>query len=466
MRRSGFELARRHIGLNGWSHLATLGRNTDVSGADRTDPLALSPMTTEKADSTAAHGLWQHIQGELDEAAEKLQLDEGMHRVLRVAKRELTVNFPVTHDDGHVEVYTGYRVHHNVNRGPASGGIRYVPGLDLDEVRALAMLNTWKAALVQIPFGGAAGGVRVNPRKLSQQERQGLTRRYATEISPLIGKDSDIPAPDVNTGSQTMAWIMDTISMHRGYTVAASVIGKPLAVGGTLGRRSATGRGALRCVMAEASALGLDLQGARIVIQGFGRVGMTVAEELCQAGAVVVAIADDRDAVANPSGIPIESATEWMREHDAISGLPEAEAIAKADVFGLDCDILVLAGLQAEVTDANATTIRARIVAEVANGGTTPGADRVLEDRGISVIPDIICTAGGTVLGYFEWVQDMQAFFWTEREITDQLDRIVDEAMAGIRAMADAEKVDLRTAAMMVAVSRVAEATTLRGLYP
>ena len=423
-------------------------------------------MTTEKPRAAAGNGLWPHIQGELDEAAERLHLDEGMHRVLRVPKRELTVNFPVTHDDGHVEVYTGYRVHHNVNRGPASGGIRYVPKLDLDEVRALAMLNTWKAALVQIPFGGAAGGVRVDPRKLSEQERQGLTRRYATEISPLIGKDSDIPAPDVNTGSQTMAWIMDTVSMHRGYTVHASVIGKPLAIGGTLGRRSATGRGALRCVMAEATALGLSLDGARVAIQGFGRVGMTVAEELCRAGGRVVGIADDRDAVANPSGIPIERATEWMRDHDAITGLPETEVLTKADVFGLDCDILVLAGLQGEVTEANAGAIRARIVAEVANGGTTPAADHVLADRGVSVIPDIIATAGGTVLGYFEWVQDMQAFFWTEGEITEQLDRIVDEAMAGIRAMADAEKVDLRAAAMMLAVSRVADATTLRGLYP
>lgn len=423
-------------------------------------------MTTEKARVSPANGLWAHIQGELDEAAERLQLDDGMHRVLRVPKRELTVNFPVTHDDGHVEVYAGYRVHHNVNRGPASGGIRYVRGLDLDEVRALAMLNTWKAALVQIPFGGAAGGVAVDPRKLSDQERQGLTRRYATEISPLIGKDSDIPAPDVNTGSQTMAWIMDTISMHRGHTVAASVIGKPLAVGGTLGRRSATGRGALRCVMAEAVARELDLSGARVVVQGFGRVGMTVAEELCQAGAVVVGIADDREAVANPAGIPIEDATAWMRDHDAIAGLPGTDALSKGDVFGLGCDILVLAGLQGEVTDANAGGIQARIVAEVANGGTTPAADRVLADRGISVIPDIIAGAGGTVLGYFEWVQDMQAFFWTEREITDQLDRIVDDAMAVIRAMADAERVDLRAAAMMVAVSRVADATTLRGLYP
>ena len=272
-------------------------------------------MTTERR-ATPANDLWTHIQGELDDAAERLGLDEGMHRVLRVPKRELTVHFPVTHDDGHVEVYAGYRVHHNVNRGPTMGGIRYVPTLDLDEVRALAMLNTWKAAIVKIPFGGAAGGVRVNPRRLSDTERQGLTRRYATEIGPLLGPDSDIPSPDVNTGSQTMAWIMDTLSMHRGHTVAASVIGKPMAIGGTRGRRSATARGAFRCIAASAQHAGLDLGASRIAIQGFGRVGMTIAEELASAGARIVALADDRDAVANASGIAIGRAIEWMREHD------------------------------------------------------------------------------------------------------------------------------------------------------
>ena len=412
------------------------------------------------------NGIWATTQGELDAAAERLHLDPGMHKVLRVPKRELTVNFPVTHDDGRVEVYTGYRVHHNVNRGPASGGIRYVPRLDLDEVRALAMLNTWKASLVRIPFGGAAGGVRVNPRRLSDQERQGLTRRYTTEISPLIGPDSDIPSPDVNTGSQTMAWVMDTLSMHRGHTVAASVIGKPMAIGGTRGRRSATARGALRCIGAATRASGRELAGARVAIQGFGRVGMTLAEELDAAGATIVGIADDRDAAINAKGIDVGRAVEWMREHDAIRGLPGSEEAPKDALFALEADILALAGLQGEINEANAGSIRAPLVAEVANGGTTPAADLVLADRGVVVVPDIICTAGGTVLGYFEWVQDMQAFFWTESEITDQLDRIVDAGMAEVQAMADVEQVDLRAAAMMVAVSRVADATTLRGLYP
>jgi glutamate dehydrogenase (NAD(P)+) len=423
-------------------------------------------MTASRRPTTSPNGIWTTAQGELDEAAERLHLDEAMHLVLRMPKRELTVNFPVTHDDGHVEVYTGFRVHHNVNRGPTSGGVRYVPRLDLDEVRALAMLNTWKAALVRIPFGGAAGGVRVDPRRLSENERQGLTRRYATEIGILLGPDSDIPSPDVNTGSQTMAWIMDTLSMHRGHTVAASVIGKPLAIGGTRGRRSATARGALRCIAAAAQARRLDLDTARVAIQGFGRVGMTVAEELRAVGATVIGLADDREAVTNSRGIDVGRAIDWMREHDAVRGMPDTEETAKTDLFGLDCDILVLAGLQGEVTDANAGSVRAGMVVEAGNGGTTPAADRILDDRGITVIPDIICTAGGTVLGYFEWVQDMQAFFWTEEEIQRELDRIMDEAIADVQAMADAERVDLRSAAMMVAVSRVADATTLRGLYP
>ena len=440
---------------------------TALTGAPQASGGAsLTGMAGPSRPASTPNGIWAHTQAELDEAAERLHLDPGMHRVLRVPKRELTVNFPVTHDDGRVEVYTGFRVHHNVNLGPANGGIRYVPNLDLDEVRALAMLGTWKAALVRIPFGGAAGGVRVNPRRLSQLERQGLTRRYTTEIGILLGPEKDIAAPDVNTGSQTMAWMMDTISMHRGHTVPAAVTGKPMDVGGTRGRRSATARGALRCIAAAAEAAGLSLDGARVAIQGFGRVGMTVAEELAATGARVVGLADDREAVTNPAGIDVRRAIEWMREHDSVAGMPETESMTKAELFGLECDILVPAGLQGEITDANADAVRARIVAEAANGATTAAADAVLGDHGITVIPDIICTAGGIILGYFEWVQDMQAFFWTDAEIAAQLDRVMDEAMSGVQAMASAEKVDLRAAAMMVAVSRVADATTLRGLYP
>jgi glutamate dehydrogenase (NAD(P)+) len=420
------------------------------------------------ARNAAGHApdLWTFAQQQFDAAADRLALGQGMRRVLRVPKRELTVSFPVTHEDGHVEVYTGYRVHHNVNRGPSTGGVRYVPDLTLDEIRALAMLTTWKAALVRIPFGGAAGGVRVDPRKLTSKEREGLTRRYTTEIGILMGPDRDIPSPDVNTGSQTMAWMMDTYSMHRGHTVAGAVTGKPLDIGGSRGRREATSLGAMRCMAASARIRGTGLEGARVAIQGFGRVGMTLAQLLAAAGARVVAIADDRVGVENPRGIDVARAIRWMREHDAIRGLPDAEAIGKADVLAFDCDLLVPAGLQGQIVGANAAAVRAKTVVEVANGAVSPDADAALAKRGITVIPDVICTAGSLVVAYFEWVQDMQAFFWTRDEIAARLDEAMDDAFGSVQAMADAEKVDLRAAAMMVAVSRVAEATTLRGLYP
>jgi len=423
-------------------------------------------MLSSEYGSGPADNVWAAAQHELDIAAERLQLDSGMHRVLRVPKRELEVHFPVTLDNGTVEAFTGYRVHHNLNRGPAAGGVRYTQDLTLDMVRATAMLNTWKAALVQIPYGGAMGGVVVNPRRLSSNERQGLTRRYATEISLLIGPDRDIPSPDVNTGSQTMAWIMDTFSMHRGHTIAGVVTGKPQAIGGTRGRRESTSRGAFRSIAAAARSRGLALDGARVAVQGFGRVGSTLAGMLAAAGARIVAIADDRHAVANPAGIDPAAAADWVKRRDSIAGCPGAEPIERADLFGVDCEVLVSAGLQNQVTAAAADRLRAGILAEAANSPTTAEADAILRERGVLVIPDILCTAGGLVLGYFEWVQDMQAFFWAEGEVAEQLDRIMDDAFAGVMAMGDAHSVDLRGAAMMVAVGRVAEATMLRGLYP
>jgi glutamate dehydrogenase (NAD(P)+) len=410
--------------------------------------------------------VWTVAQQKLDEAALRLRLDEGMHRVLRVPKRELEVNFPVRFDDGHVEVFVGYRVHHNVNRGPATGGVRFTNDLTLDLVRANAMWNTWKAALVQIPYGGAFGGVVVNPRRLSPHEREGLTRRYATEIKPMIGPEKDIPSPDVNTGSQTMAWMMDTFSMHLGYTVAAVVAGKPLEVGGTVGRREATSRGAFRATVAAARERGIDLDGARAAIQGFGRVGSSIAETLQRAGATVVAIADDHNAVRNEHGIDVARAVAWMREHDGIADLLDTEPIEREAIFETDCAVLVSAGLQDQITGPIADRIRAAIVVEAANGPTTPEGERVLIDRGVPVLPDILCTAGGMVLSYFEWVQDMQSFFWTDAEIHENLDRIMDDATEGVMAMAEEQRVDLRSAATMLAVKRVSDATTLRGLYP
>ncbi|HYN64173.1 MAG TPA: Glu/Leu/Phe/Val dehydrogenase, partial [Candidatus Limnocylindrales bacterium] len=299
--------------------------------------------------NVAAGDVWGAAQRALDLAAERLQLDEAMHRVLRVPKRELTIHFPVRMDDGSVEVFAGYRVHHNLNRGPATGGVRFTEDLTLDLVRANAMLNTWKAALVQIPYGGAMGGVVVNPRRLSTTERKALTRRYTTEIGILIGPDRDIPTPDVNTGSQTMAWIMDTFSMHAGHTVPGVVTGKPLAIGGTHGRREATSRGAFRCILAAAQCRDMLVDGARVAIQGFGRVGMVLAPMLSGAGAQIVALADDRHAVANAEGIEVSAAVEWMRKHDSIRGLPDAQPIDRQALFGLDCDILVSAGVQYQI---------------------------------------------------------------------------------------------------------------------
>ena len=423
-------------------------------------------MPSYENGSGPADNVWAAAQHELDVAAERLKLDAGMHRVLRVPKRELEVHFPVTLDDGTVQTFTGYRVHHNLNRGPATGGVRYTADLTLDLVRASAMLNTWKAALVQIPYGGAAGGVVVNPRGLSDNERQGLTRRYTTEISVMIGPDRDIPTPDVNTGGQVMSWIMDTYSMHRGHTIAGVVSGKPQAIGGTRGRRQATSRGAFRSIAAAARSQGMALAGARVAIQGFGRVGGILAGMLGDAGARIVAIADDRHAVANAGGIDPAAAADWVRRRDTIVGCPDAEPIDRADLFAAECEVLVSAGLQNQVTAAAADRMRAGILAEAANSPTTAEADSILRERGVLVIPDILCTAGGLVLSYFEWVQDMQAFFWAEGEVTEQLDRIIDDAFAGVMAMGEEHAVDLRGAAMMVAVGRVAEATTLRGLYP
>ena len=423
-------------------------------------------MTDVRIAPPAQDDVWGAAQRDLDVAAERLELDEGMHRVLRVPKRELELHFPVSLDDGSVEVFTGFRVHHNLNRGPATGGVRYTEDLTLDLVRANAMFNTWKAALAQIPYGGAMGGVVVNPRRLSTSERKALTRRYATEIGILIGPDRDIPTPDVNTGSQTMAWIMDTFSMHAGHTVQAVVTGKPLAIGGTRSRREATGRGAFRCIVAAAKARGVTLDGARVTVQGFGRVGTVVAEMLAAAGAQVIGIADDRHAVTNPTGIDVRAAIDWVQKRDTVQGTPGTEPIARADVFALACDILVSAGVQHQITVEVANTIRAGILAEAGNSPTTPEADAILRDRGVFVIPDILCTAGGMAVAYFEWVQDMQAFFWSEEEIAGQLDRIIDDAVAGVMVMSESRGVDMRGAAMMVAVGRVAEATMLRGLYP
>jgi glutamate dehydrogenase (NAD(P)+) len=422
-------------------------------------------MVTSKPVAEAPN-IWSVAQAQFDHAAELLSLDPGLRRVLRVPKRELTVNFPVTMDDGHVEVFTGYRVQHNVGRGPAKGGIRYHQDVTLDEVRALAMWMTWKCAVVNIPYGGGKGGVIVDPKKLSMRELEGLTRRFTTEISPIIGPDRDIPAPDVNTNSQTMAWIMDTFSMHHGYTIPGVVTGKPIAIGGSLGRNEATARGAVFTLQQASKALNVPLKGARVAIQGYGNAGSIAADLLAKEGAVIIAVSDSTGGIFNANGLDPAKVSAWKQEHGTVVGFPGADEVSNQEILELECDILVPAALENQITQHNAPRIKAKIVAEAANGPTTPDADRILYDRGIFLIPDILCNAGGVTVSYFEWVQDMQSFFWTEERINQSLKEIMDRAFEAVHAMSTTREVDMRTAAYMVAVARVAEATTLRGLYP
>jgi glutamate dehydrogenase (NAD(P)+) len=413
-----------------------------------------------------APNIWAVAQSQFDHAADQLDLDPGLRKVLRVPKRELTVNFPVTMDDGHVEVFTGYRVQHNLSRGPAKGGIRYHQDVTLDEVRALAMWMTWKCAVVNIPYGGGKGGVIVDPKKLSMRELEGLTRRFTTEISPLIGPDRDIPAPDVNTNAQTMAWIMDTFSMHHGYTISGVVTGKPIAIGGSLGRNEATARGAVFTLQQASQTRDLPLRGATVAIQGYGNAGSIAADLLAAEGSVVIAVSDSSGGIHNPNGLDPSKVSAWKREHGTVVGFPGTEEISNSALLEIPCDILVPAALENQITDRNADRIQARIVAEAANGPTTPEADAILYDRGVFLIPDILCNAGGVTVSYFEWVQDMQSFFWTEQRINESLKEIMDRAFEAVHAMSHRHEVDMRTAAYMVAVARVAEATTLRGLYP
>ncbi len=413
-----------------------------------------------------APNIWAVAQAQFDHAAEQLDLDPGLRRVLRVPKRELTVNFPVTLDDGRVEVFTGYRVQHNLSRGPAKGGIRYHQDVTLDEVRALAMWMTWKCAVVNIPYGGGKGGVVVDPKKLSQREVEGLTRRFTTEISPLIGPDRDIPAPDVNTNAQVMAWMMDTYSMHHGYTISGVVTGKPIAIGGSLGRNEATARGTVFTLLRAGPALKIPMEGARIAIQGYGNAGSIAAELLAAEGATIVAVSDSTGGIYNPRGLDPAKVSAWKREHGTVVGYRSSDEVTNQEILELDCEVLVPAALENQITRANAARVKARIVAEAANGPTTPEADEILTDRGVFMIPDILCNAGGVTVSYFEWVQDMQSFFWTEERINESLKEIMDRAFDAVYTMSDNHEVDMRTAAYMVAVARVAEATTLRGLYP
>jgi glutamate dehydrogenase (NAD(P)+) len=403
---------------------------------------------------------------QFDAAADHLGLEPGIRAVLAVAQREWTVRFPVTRDDGSVEVFTGYRVQHNVARGPAKGGIRFHPDTDLDEVRALAMWMTWKCALVDVPFGGAKGGVACDPTTMSPKEREALTRRFATELEGIIGPESDIPAPDVGTNAQTMAWMMDTISMHRGHSVPGVVTGKPVAIGGSVGRADATGRGVLETIRATAGRLGLDLRGSTVAVQGFGNVGEASARLLHAAGARVVAITDVHGGVVNPNGLDVPALRRHFEEHGTVAGAPGTRPIGNDALFALDVDVLVLAALEGQIGADNAGTVRARILAEAANGPVLPEADAILAANGVLVIPDILCNAGGVIVSYFEWAQNRASLAWSVDEVNERLRRQILAATAAVWARAEADAMHPRLAAHAIAVERVAEATRLRGLYP
>ncbi len=403
---------------------------------------------------------------QFDEAAERLGLSQSLRAILRKPKRELIVNFPVRMDNGDVEMFTGYRVQHNINRGPAKGGIRFSPEVSLDEVRALAMWMTWKCAVVSIPFGGAKGGVICDPHKLSSAELERLSRRYATEISILIGPNSDIPAPDMNTNPQIMAWIMDTYSMHSGYSVPAVITGKPLAIGGSEGRLEATARG-IQVVTREAMLkLGMQPDACSVVIQGFGNVGSISARLLHELGCKVVGLSDINGGIYNANGINVPRALRYSNEHGTLKGLPDTEAVTNAELLELPCDVLIPAALENQLTGRNASRVKARLIVEAANGPTTPDADHIFADRGITVVPDIMANAGGVTVSYFEWVQDLQRFFWAEDEINHRLESIMTRAFHAVQRKAEEQETNLRMGAYLLAVARVAEATEIRGVYP
>jgi glutamate dehydrogenase (NAD(P)+) len=402
---------------------------------------------------------------EFDGAARLLGLDPGVWKVLTSPKRQIIVSCPIQMDNGEIEVFTGYRVQYNITLGPAKGGIRYHPGVNLDEVTALAAWMTWKCAVAHIPFGGGKGGIIVDPNRLSRRELEALTRRYVAEIVDAIGPEKDVPAPDVNTNDQIMAWIMDTYSMHVGHTATAVVTGKPIEMGGSLGRREATGRGVMIVTREAAKHLGLEIKGATVAVQGFGNVGSVSADLLAKIGAKIVAVTDWKGGVYNDKGLDIAKMIDFAKQHRTIEGFPGGEPLASDKLFGLPVDVLIPAALENQITLDNAPTIKAKIIAEGANGPTTPDAHKYLHEKGIFVIPDILANAGGVTTSYFEWVQDRHGYFWEEAEVNQKLERKMCEAFESVLSTALRYKVDMRLAAYIVAINRVAIVTKMRGMY-
>ena len=403
---------------------------------------------------------------QFNSTADRLGLDDGVRRLLSVPKRELTVSFPVTMDDGSVQVFTGYRIQHNVVRGPAKGGIRYHPQVSLGEVRALAMWMTWKCALVDIPYGGAKGGVKCDPKQLSRGELERLTRRYTSEISIIISPESDIPAPDVNTNAQVMAWIMDTYSMNVGHSTPGIVTGKPLELGGSQGREEATGRGAAIIASEAMNHMERSIEGATVAIQGFGNVGVYAARTLHDMGASIVAVSDSSGGLYNSQGLDPEELIAFRREGGRFAEFPKYDRVSNQELLELPCDILVPSALENQITADNADRVRAKMIVEGANGPTTPEADAILYDNGVTVVPDILANAGGVVVSYFEWVQDIQFHFWDLAEVRDKMQKVLRTAFSEVVARQEAESLPMRDVALMLGVERVADAFKLRGVYP
>ncbi len=403
---------------------------------------------------------------QFETAADRLNLSEDMRQVLRVPKRELIVHFPVRTDDGPVKMFTGYRVQHNINRGPAKGGIRYSPDLTLEDVRAFAMWMTWKCALVDIPFGGAQGGVVFDPKNMSETEIERLTRRYTTEISVLMGPNSDIPGPDLNTNATIMAWMMDTYSMQIGYSVPAVVTGKPLVIGGSEGRVGAAATGATAVLHMAAEDLKMQPRDLRVSIQGFGTVGAITAQQYHEQGIRVVALSDSGGGIYSEHGLDIPAVLRYEEETGSVVGFPGAKSMSSSNVLEVPCDVLVPAARECQLTAENAGRVQARLIIEAANGPTTPEADRIFMQRGIRVVPDILANAAGVTVSYFEWVQDLQSFFWSAEEIQDKLLELIGRAYDAVSRLAADQGCDMRTAAQMIAIERVAQSTEDRGIYP
>jgi glutamate dehydrogenase (NAD(P)+) len=408
---------------------------------------------------------FEAMMSRFDYAAQRLSLDPGLYKVLRAPEKQIIVSVPVLRDSGEVDVYTGYRVLYNTSRGPAKGGIRFDTAVTLDEVTALAAWMTWKCAVVNIPFGGAKGGVVCDPVQLSNAELERITRRYTSAIIETLGPDSDVPAPDVNTNERVMAWIMDTYSMHKRHTVTAVVTGKPVEMGGSLGRREATGRGCMLVTREALKRLRMPIEGTRVAIQGFGNVGSVAAQLMESLGLIVVAVSDKSGGIYNPKGLKVRDVLQHYRQRRLLSDYKEAERITNEQLITLDCEVLVPAAMENVITSHNAKDIKARIICEGANGPTTAGADKILEENGVFVIPDILANAGGVTVSYFEWVQDRGGYFWDEDTVNQRLERIMVESFEEVAGMAGRNGINLRIGAYMLAIERVAAVHRLRGMY-